>query len=151
MKKILLVSSSGGHFEQLLILKKELQSKYTVDVLTEKTKYSKPEDASFFLFQVSRHDPFFFFKYIINFFKSKKIVKILRPDVVISFGALSTIPVCKIAKRRHIRLIFIESFAKINTPTKTGKYLYKYADEFVVQWPEMLNIYHKAHYFGGIY
>ena len=49
------------------------------------------------------------------------------------------------------RVIFIESFAKTKSPTMTGKLTYKFADEFYVQWPEMLKIYPKAKYKGGIY
>lgn len=38
-KKICLISSSGGHFEQLLCLA-GLSEKYNVFVVTEKTKYN---------------------------------------------------------------------------------------------------------------
>ena len=38
--RICLVSSSGGHFEQLLMLRK-LSEKYNVFIVTEKTKYNK--------------------------------------------------------------------------------------------------------------
>ena len=39
-QKICLVSSSGGHFEQLLCLRK-LSEDYDCFILTEKTKYNK--------------------------------------------------------------------------------------------------------------
>ena len=49
------------------------------------------------------------------------------------------------------KLIFIESFAKVSSPTLSGKLLYKYADRFYVQWEEMLSFYPDAIYKGGIY
>lgn len=49
------------------------------------------------------------------------------------------------------KVIYIESFAKINSPTLTGRVMYKFADIFYVQWPEMLKVYPKAKYIGGIY
>ena len=49
------------------------------------------------------------------------------------------------------KLIYIESFAKVTSPTETGKLLYKFADQFYVQWKPMLKFYPKAIYLGGIY
>ena len=74
-----------------------------------------------------------------------------KPDVVISTGVLATIPMCLICKLFKRKLIYIESFAKVTSPTLSGKLLYKYADRFYVQWESMLKIYPKAIYLGGIY
>ena len=49
------------------------------------------------------------------------------------------------------KVIYIESFAKINSPTITGRIIYKFADDFYVQWEEMKKFYPKAHYDGEIY
>ena len=49
------------------------------------------------------------------------------------------------------KVIFSESFAKIKSPTVTGQKVYKFADDFYVQWPEMLKFYPNAKYKGGIY
>ena len=52
----------------------------------------------------------------------------------------------------HIQdVIYIESLAKVTTPTETGKLMYKYADQFYVQWEGMLEYYPNAIYKGGIY
>jgi UDP-N-acetylglucosamine:LPS N-acetylglucosamine transferase len=49
------------------------------------------------------------------------------------------------------KLVFIESYAKVKTPTLTGKLLYHFADRFYVQWQELLEFYPKAIHVGGIY
>ncbi|WP_191976308.1 hypothetical protein [Limosilactobacillus reuteri] len=49
------------------------------------------------------------------------------------------------------KVIYIESFARITTPSLTGKILYHFADLFIVQWKELLKVYPKAKYFGGIF
>ena len=49
------------------------------------------------------------------------------------------------------KLIYIESFAKVTTPTETGKLMYKIADQFYVQWPQMKRVFPNAIYLGGIY
>lgn len=149
MKTVLLTASSGGHFEQLMVLKKELQKNYKIYVLTEKTKYTKDEENTFYVKQLNRKKISFPFKFVSNHFKVKKIIKKINPDVVISTGALVTISPCKIAHKLKKKVIFIESYAKIDSPTMTGKYVYKFADHFVVQWESMKEIYPNAEYFGG--
>ena len=74
-----------------------------------------------------------------------------KPDVVICTGVLAMIPICLMAKIAGRKLIYIESFAKVTSPTMTGKLLYRFADQFYVQWPQMLDIYPEAIYLGGIY
>ena len=152
MKKVCFIASTGGHFEQLMMLK-PLMDKYNSFIVTEKTKYSatKNEKTIYYLKQVNRHEISFIFKMIYNFALTFKIYVKEKPDFVISTGALATIPMCLISKLFRKKVIFLESFAKINSPTLTGKLIYKFADEFYVQWEEMLKFYPKAIYKGGIY
>jgi hypothetical protein len=58
---------------------------------------------------------------------------------------------CLLCKLFGKKLIYIESFAKVTSPTETGKLMYKFADRFYVQWESMLEIYPNAIYLGGIY
>jgi len=74
-----------------------------------------------------------------------------RPSVVITTGVLAMIPMCLIVKLFGGKLIYIESFAKINSPTETGKLLYRFADRFYVQWESMKKFYPKAECLRGIY
>ena len=152
MKKVCFIASSGGHFEQIMMLK-PLMQKHDSFVVTEKTNYSvSNEDIPFYyLKQVNRHEIKFIYYMIINSIKTLKIFLKEKPDVVISTGALSTIPMCLLAKIFRKKLIFIESFAKIKSPTLTGKLIYKFADQFYVQWEEMKKVYPEAIYKGGIY
>ncbi|MFB8623565.1 UDP-N-acetylglucosamine--N-acetylmuramyl-(pentapeptide) pyrophosphoryl-undecaprenol N-acetylglucosamine transferase [Enterococcus casseliflavus] len=150
MKKICLISSSGGHYEQILMLKK-LNEFYEVFVITEKTKYNSDEKNIYLIQQVNRKEKLFLFKMTINFFKLLKIYFQEKPDVIISTGALSVIPMFLIGKIMNKKLIFIESFAKTNTPTMTGKLLYRFTDLFIVQWDEMKKVYPNAIVLGSIY
>ena len=152
MKKICFISSSGGHYEQLSTIVKKIDQ-YDSFVVTEKVSYDLgiKNKRIYFLQQINRKSILFPFIYLRNYFKSRKIFKIENPDIVISTGVLATISFCKYAKKKHKKIIYIESFAKINSPTKTGKLMYKYADVFIVQWPEMLKVYPNAVCFGGVY
>lgn len=150
--KICFVASSGGHFEQIMMLK-PMMKKYNSFIITEKTNYSVDNDDILFYYlkQVNRHEIKFILYMIINSIKTLKIFLKERPDVVISTGALATIPVCIIAKIFKKKVIFIESFAKVNSPTLTGRLIYKFADQFYVQWESMKQFYPNAIYKGGIY
>ena len=153
MKKICFAASSGGHFEQIMMLK-PLMKKYDSFILTEKTSYkveNKQDIKIYEVNQVNRKEKTFFIQMIINTIKSIKIFIKEKPDIIITTGVLAMIPMCLIAKMFRKKLIYIESFAKISSPTLTGKFLYKYVDQFYVQWEEMLKFYPNAIYKGGIY
>ena len=150
--KLCFAASSGGHLEQILMLK-PLMQKYDSFIVTEKTAYQTDVQnvKVYYLHQVNRKELSFPFEMIGNSFRSLFILLKERPDVIITTGVLAMIPLCLLAKFNKKKLIFIESFAKVTSPTETGKLLYKYADLFFVQWPQMLSVYPKAVYLGGIY
>ncbi|SDJ24365.1 Oligosaccharide biosynthesis protein Alg14 like [Lachnospiraceae bacterium G41] len=150
--KLCFAASTGGHFEQLMMLK-PLMEKYNSFVITEKTDYSVKikDEKMYFLHQVNRKEALFIIKMIINAFISLAVFIKERPDIVICTGVLAMIPICLLSKIFGKKLIYIESFAKVTTPTETGKFLYKYADKFYVQWQTMLEVYPKATFLGGIY
>jgi UDP-N-acetylglucosamine:LPS N-acetylglucosamine transferase len=152
-KKICLISSSGGHFEQLLMLRK-LSEKYKTFIVTEKTKYNKSDKKiDYYITQVNRKELFFLLKIICIFIKSLYIFIKEKPDVIISTGVLAAIPMMIIGHIFKKKIIYIESFAKINSPTMTGNFIYKknISDQFYVQWKSMLDFYPNAIYKGGIY
>lgn len=149
--KILFTCSSGGHLEELLQLRK-LIDKNESYLLTENNQIH--DDLFIKIFkvnQINRKEKFFIFHFFKLFFKSAKIYKKIKPEVIISTGALVTVPVCFIGKLCHCKIVYIESFARIYKPSLTGKIMYKFADVFIVQWPELLSFFPKAKYFGGIF
>ena len=152
-KKICLISSSGGHFEQLLMLRK-LSGKNDIFIVTEKTKYNKNDKKiNHFVKQVNRKELLFIPKMFCIFIKSLYIFIKEKPDVVISTGVLAAIPMIFIGHLFKKKIIYIESFAKISSPTMTGELIYKkkWANQFYVQWESMLEYYPNAIFKGGIY
>lgn len=150
--KILFAASSGGHFEQLMMLK-PLMEKYDSILVTEKTKYGagKLDMKTYYVKQINRKEWLFVPKFIANMWKSLRIIIKEKPTVMITTGVLATIPLALLMKLFRGKLIYIESFAKVTSKTLSGKLLYKYADQFYVQWEEMLKLYPNAIYKGGIY
>ena len=133
--KICFAASSGGHFEQLLMLK-PLMEKYESFVITEETTYKVQinNEKTYYLKQVNRKEKSFLPRMVVNSLESFRIFLKEQPDAVICTGVLAVLPVCLIAKIAGKKLIYIESFAKVTSPTLSGKLLYRFADQFYVQW-----------------
>lgn len=149
--KILFTCSSGGHLTELLQLKKIIIQNKSY-LLTETNQlHNNLFEKVFKVQQINRKEKYFLFYFVKLFLKSRKIYNDVNPEVIISTGALVTVPICILAKLHHKKIIYIESFARIYNPSLTGKIMYKVADEFIVQWPELLKYYPKAKYFGGIF
>lgn len=151
-KKVCFAASSGGHFTQLMQLR-PLMEKYESIVVTEKTPYSEkePPKGTYYLKQVNREEwkcPFYL---IGNSFRSLNILLKEKPDYIVTTGVLACIPLCLLGKIMKKKVIFIESFAKIHSPTQTGKLMYKFADYFFVQWPSMKECYPEARFEGALY
>lgn len=153
-KKVLFISSLGGHLTQLLQLA-PLFERYDYHIVTEKSVITKELQKQYpmsFLVYGARNYPFkYVFKFSFNILKSFMIFIREKPDVIVTTGAHTAVPMCYIAKIFGKKVIFIESFAKTSTPTISGKLIYPIADLFIVQWKDMLKHYPKAIYGGSIY
>ena len=124
--KICFAASTGGHYEQLMMLK-PLMNKYDSFIITEKTQYktSVTNERMYFVKQVNRREISCIPKLIINSFISLKILLHEKPDAIICTGVLAMVPLCLISKFFGKKLIYLESFAKVISPTQSGKLLYK--------------------------
>ncbi|MBN8210247.1 polysaccharide biosynthesis protein [Bacillus sp. NTK071] len=147
-KKICLISSSGGHYEQLKMLG-PLSEKNDVFWVTEGAEYTSEGD--YFLLQTGLKDKLFPLKMMVNIIKTLKIWYKERPDYVITTGTMIVLPMAFLAKIFGKKLIYIETFARVYDGTRAGRLMYKYADLFIVQWEPLKDIYPKAIYGGSIY
>lgn len=97
--KICFAASSGGHYEQLMMLK-PLMEEYDSFVVTEQTDYSAKAkgEKTYYMSQVNRREKDFVWKMLKNAWKSLQLYKKEKPDVVICTGVLAMIPMCLIAK-----------------------------------------------------
>ena len=149
--KICFAASSGGHYEQLMMLK-PLMEKYDSFVITEKTDYSAEAkgEKTYYMKQVNRREKDFIWRMIQNAWKSIGIYRKEKPDVVICTGVLAMIPICLISKLMGKKLIYIESFAKVTSPTETGKLLYKISASIPTEHKTDLQIYKAAFQFLSV-
>ena len=156
MTKVLFISSTGGHLSEMMQLKKMFKD-YDYHIITEKTKSNismknKYKDRiNFLVYGTKDHMLTYPFKLIYNCFKSLFLYLRIHPDYIITTGAHTAGPMCLIGKIFGSKVIYIETFANINTKTITGRLLYPVADRFIVQWPSMTKIYKDSIDGGWIY
>lgn len=155
-KRVLFISSTGGHLDELMQLK-PMFDKYNYYIVTEKTKSNInlknkfPKKVSLLLYGTKKNMLTYPFILLFNSFISLFIYIKHRPKYIISTGSHTAGPMCCIGKILGSKIIYIETFANSKTKSVAGSLVYKFADLFIVQWEEMLEVYPKAIYGGWIY
>ncbi len=158
-KRVLFISSTGGHLDELLQLK-SMFDKYDYYLITEKTKSNMSLKEKFpgrvhYLVYGSYSKLLtkitYPFKLLYNTLKSLVLYIKIRPKYIVSTGAHTAGPMCLLGHLLGSKIIYIETFANSNSKSKTGSIVYKFADLFIVQWESMLKLYPNATYGGWIY
>lgn len=150
--KLCLVASQGGHIEELWQLHM-LREKYDYYLVVPKTAWTeKLAGHKVFIKDMNRKNKITKALSLIFMFLEQLPILLKNPaDVVVTTGAAVAIPICIYAKLFGKKIIYIESMARINSPSATGKLVYKFADLFIIQWEELRKFYPKAVYGGVIY
>lgn len=145
--KIGLICSHGGHLTEMQYLLEAFEDHDLFFVTYESPRTEKLPNPKYLMANIGM-DPLkmarAFFRFITIFWKE-------RPDIIVSTGSEIAIPAFYLAKLFKIRTIFIESWCRVTTCSGTGKIVYPIADQFIVQWPQLLQHYGpKAEYAGGV-
>lgn len=154
-KKVMYISTTGGHLTELLNLK-SLFKKYPSVIVTEKTESTlslkkKYPEVYYLRFGSNRKNMIaYLWRLFINCWISLAIYIKTRPDVIVSTGAHFTGPMLCLGKLFGSRIIFIETLANTTKRSITGSVIYQFADLFIVQWDSMLKVYKRAIKRGGI-
>ncbi len=144
--KVCVICSAGGHLTEALLAVAALTEEYYLITFRQKHVGARQSGKKVY-FVIDPHTSLF--KFAVNCMQSLWLFLRKRPKVVITTGAGIAVPTCLIAKLFGAKLLVIETGARVTTPSRTGRLLYKYADLFIVQWEPLLQVYPKAIY-GGV-
>ncbi len=148
------IASTGGHLAEILKVKK-LFKKYSYILVTEKNSISINLQNEYNIEFLKLGNKVNIIKYIpvcfINIFKSLYLYFKYRPKVIYITGTHTCVPLCIIGHFFKTKIIFIEVFDRIGNPSLTARIVYKFSDVFIVQHKEMLKVFPKAKYIGGVY
>ena len=155
-RNIIFIASTGGHLNELMQVK-PLFNKFEYHIITEKTKVDDSlkeeygDKIKFLIYGTKKYKFKYIFKFIANCFISLYYYFKYQPEVIVTTGTHTAVPMCYIGKIFGSKVIFIETFANRTTGTVAGRLVYPIADTFVVQWEEMQKVYPKSVCWGWIY
>ncbi len=153
--KVVFVCTKGGHLSEMLALK-DLFENYNSILVTDQDESTKSLKLNIPVkyiacFMGERLNKVkVLTRFIKSFFQSFLICFKHRPDVIVTTGSNTAVPMCCIGKLWRAKVVFIESGARVYTRSRSGRIISKFADKIVVQWPEMLKFYPNAEYWGPI-
>ena len=101
--------------------------------------------------QINRRQKDFPWRFVKLLIAAGKIMLREKPDLVVTTGALVSFPFCVYGKLMGAKVVYLETFARVNDRSLTGRLVYPIADLFLVQWESLLEFYPKAKYVGGVF
>lgn len=144
--KICCACSHGGHLNEMLQLQEALAG-HEVFYFCYEADTTRRLDKAYLVPNMAKN-PIEFLK---NLLRLHRIFWRERPDLIVSTGAEIAIPVILVGKLFRVPALYIECGAQVVRPSVTGRVMYWLADEFYVQWPELLQAYGpKARYSGSL-
>jgi UDP-N-acetylglucosamine:LPS N-acetylglucosamine transferase len=80
-----------------------------------------------------------------------RTLRVVRPRVLITTGAGVAVPFAWIARLLGAKVVYVESFARIEGASLTGRLVAPIAHRTYVQWPEMERALPRARYVGNVF
>jgi beta-1,4-N-acetylglucosaminyltransferase len=144
-----LVCSSGGHLLQLVSLQEAWTGSSRVWISNDRSDARSllaGEDAHFLPGPFSRDARAF----VRNLVFALKLVRRQRPRVVVTTGADIAVPVALVARLAGAKIVYVESFTRITTPSLSCRLIAPLAERVYVQWPELQQAMPKARFAGAV-
>ena len=143
--KIVIIGSSGGHLTELLRLSDMLEQHETAIITYHLGRIVHPSQYNLPI------PPFTPLRVLHACWRTFRILRKEKPDVILSTGAELAIPAFLLSRILRIKTIFLETVTRFKTPTLSGRICYYFSDVFLVQQPELLDAYGpRAKYKGAV-
>lgn len=138
-RKILAVSSGGGHWIQMLRLRPAFDGCDVTFVTTDKAMRRRVTGHSFFTVCDGNRDT----KLSLLFMAIKIlwVMSLVRPHVVVTTGAAPGYFACRFARFFGAKSLFIDSVANAEDMSLSAKLATSHASKVVSQWPSVADKY----------
>ena len=159
MAKVLLVSSAGGHLAEILSVARGLGDEHEFVLCVTRfpaVRGARIDDVACVYYApmlLGYQRPFgVALSMLVGLFTFLRIFLKERPDFLMTAGAQVAIPAFLINKVFFRRpALYIESLARIQTPSLTGRIVSRLATRTFVQWPKLLDYYgQRGEYHGRV-
>ncbi len=149
-RRVLFVSSSGGHLSQLLQLRPwwtyHERQWVTFDLPDARSKLQGE-------ILIPAHHPTT--RNVKNLLRNLplalSVIRRFRPDVIISNGAGVAVPFFLVGRLLRVPTVYLEVYDRIDSRTLSGKLCAPLATRFLVQWPEQQALYEGSALVGPLY
>jgi UDP-N-acetylglucosamine:LPS N-acetylglucosamine transferase len=146
---IMLVGSSGGHLAQLYALRPwwtDRKRSWVTFPTPDAISLLDGEDVIYAHYPTTRNVR----NLARNAVLARRLLRRLRPDVVVSTGAGVAVPFFAVAHRMGIPTVYIEVYDRIETRTLTARLCRPFTSKMLVQWDEQLELYPDSEMVGPL-
>ena len=145
--KVCIVSSCGGHLTEVRRLKPAYEHYEHFYVLNDRALLPGDMDGRTCFIAHSERD----WKFLLNLWEAWRILRRERPDVILSTGAGPAVPFALVGRLFfHTKVIFVETIARIESPSLTGRIMYFLAHRLFYQWPTLGRAFPRGVYGGPL-
>jgi UDP-N-acetylglucosamine:LPS N-acetylglucosamine transferase len=152
---VLLVCSTGGHLVQLVALREVWEAVPHAWVTFDKSDARTllhDETVVYAFGPTNRTFGIVAFRNTVrNILLAWRVIGRLRPCVVLTTGAGVAVPFAWVGRLRQARVVYVESFTRIDRPSLSCKLIAPIADRIYGQWPEFATSVRKARYAGSVF
>lgn len=134
-RKLLAVSSGGGHWVQLLRVSKAFDGCELTFVTVHKSYRSQVPDHQFYVIDdANRQDKLGLIRAA---GRLAWIICIERPDIIVSTGAAPGYIALRLGRMTGARTLWLDSIANVDELSLSGRKIGRYADLWLTQWPHL--------------
>jgi len=148
---VLLVTSNGGHLDQLARLRpwwsQHDRTWVTFDTPDARSVLAGEPDVVEAYHPTTRNAR----NAVRNLWLAWRVLRDVRPDVVVSTGAGVAVPFFVLARLHGIATAYLEVYDRIDSATLTGRLVAPFADAFLLQWEEQRVLYPDGRVVGSVY
>jgi UDP-N-acetylglucosamine:LPS N-acetylglucosamine transferase len=134
-KKILAVSSGGGHWIELLRLQPAFAG-HAVEFVTVRDDY-RGDVEGYRFHKVNDATGWDYLGTALLLVRMVFVVLRVRPDIVVSTGAAPGYFAIRLGRLVGARTIWVDSLANVDQLSRAGRMVGRYADLWLTQWPEL--------------
>lgn len=135
--KVLAIASKGGHWVQLLRLTPAFTEHEVVFISTTKELADTVKGSEFHCVEDGNRDSKF--KLIGTFIKLTKLIKKIKPDVIITTGAAPGLMGIIAGRFLGAKTIWVDSIANVDKVSMSGSIASFLASRTYTQWPHLAN------------
>jgi UDP-N-acetylglucosamine transferase subunit ALG13 len=130
-------ASAGGHLDLLINVAARTIGRERVTWVTsdsQRGRRLRDEQPSVGLLPEHGRSPL---SLIRNALAAARLVARTRPRTVVTSGAGVVTPYCLVARIGGARLVYLETMARVTSPSLSARILYRFASRVIVQWEEL--------------